>query len=384
MRNIQFLIFFSTVITVYSLLSWYIFSKGLHVFPAGSPARIYFKVIFLFLAASYIIARFLERIWLSPVSDVLTWIGSFWLAAFFYFLLIALIIDILRIANYMVPFFPDIFKTGVFRIWLFKGIVSMVAILLIAGFINSLLPRIKQLDLTINKKVEGLDNLKIVFVSDIHLGTIIGPRRTNSIVNKINALNPDLILLGGDVVDEDLAPVIRNNLGDSLLKLKARLGVIGITGNHEYIGGAEKAVNYLEAHGITMLRDSSLLVDDKFYIIGREDRDKPRFSGRNRKELEALLEVVDKTKPLILLDHQPFDLDIKESLEIDLTLSGHTHHGQMFPLNYITRAIYEVSWGYKKKGKTHVYVSSGVGGWGPPVRIGNRPEIVLINLHFAK
>ena len=383
MRNIQFLIFFSTVIAIYSLLCWYIYSKGLQVFPSGTQSRIYFKFIFFFLAASYIVARFLERIWLSTFSDILTWIGSFWLAAFFYFLMATLVIDIFRLANFIVPFFPEVFKTQGFRLWLFKGVVGLVIVLIITGFINSLLPRIKQLDITINKKVEGLDHVKIAFVSDIHLGTIIGPRRTNNIVNRINALNPDLILLGGDVVDEDLAPVIRNNLGDSLMKLKALLGVVGITGNHEYIGGAEKAVKYLEAHGITMLRDSSILIDDKFYIVGREDRDKPRFSGRNRKEIEQLLTGIDKTKPLILLDHQPFELDIKESLGIDLTLSGHTHHGQLWPLNYLTNAIYEVSWGYKKKGNTHVYVSSGVGGWGPPVRIGNRPEIVLINLHFA-
>jgi uncharacterized protein len=83
-----------------------------------------------------------------------------------------------------------------------------------------------------------------------------------------------------------------------------------------------------------------------------------------------------------LLDHQPFELDEKEKAGVDLTLSGHTHHGQLWPLNYLTQAIYEVSWGYKKKGNTHVYVSSGVGGWGPPVRIGNRPEIVLIHIRF--
>jgi predicted MPP superfamily phosphohydrolase len=383
MRNVQFVVFFTIVLSVYSLLCWLLYSRGMLIFPAGTQGRIYFRIIFFFLAASYIAARFLEKIWLSAFSDVLTWIGSFWLAAFFYFLMAALVIDILRLANFIVPFFPEIVNTQCFRLWLFKGVVGVVSVLLITGFINSLLPRIETLDITINKKVEGLDLVKIAFVSDIHMGTIIGPRRTNSIVNRINALNPDLILLGGDVVDEDLAPVIRNNLGDSLLKLKAPLGIIGITGNHEYIGGADKAVQYLEAHGIKMLRDTSILIDDKFFIIGREDRDRPRFSGRNRKDMEQLVANIDKSRPLILLDHQPFELDIKESLGIDLTLSGHTHHGQMLPLNYITKAIYEVSWGYKKKGNTHVYVSSGVGGWGPPVRIGNRPEIVLINLHFA-
>ena len=383
MRNIQFIIFFSIVIAIYSLLSFYIYSKGLQAFPSGSQVRVYYRLTFLFLASSYIIARFLERWWLSAVSDVFMWIGSFWLAAFFYFLLIAVTIDLVRLVNYIVPFIPKALTHSFeFRRMIFWSIISLVVIILLVGFVNALSPRIKKLDLAIDKKVEGVDTLTIVFASDIHLGTLVGPRRTNSIIKKINQLNPDLILLGGDIVDEDLAPVIRNNLGESLQKLRAPLGVLGITGNHEYIGGAEQAVKYLEAHGITMLRDSSLLVDDKYYIIGREDRDKPRFSGRNRKEIAQLLSGIDKTKPLILLDHQPFELDKKEKEGIDLTLSGHTHHGQMWPLNYLTRAIYEVSWGYKKKGNTHVYVSSGVGGWGPSVRIGNRPEIVLINLHF--
>jgi predicted MPP superfamily phosphohydrolase len=382
MRNIQFIIFFSTFITVYGLLSFYIYSKGLQVFPQGTAGRTYYKLIFIFLASSYLVARFLERIWLSAVSDVFMWIGSFWLAAFLYLLLIVVLIDLIRLINLALPVIPEISKTIFFRRILFWSIIGMVSLALLAGFINSLNPRIKKLDITIDKKIDGLQELKIAFASDIHLGTIIGPRRANTIVKKINGLNPDLILLGGDIVDEDLAPVIRNNLGDSLKKLKAPLGVIGITGNHEFIGGAESAVKYLEEHGVTMIRDTVIKMDDKFYIIGREDRDKRNFAGTNRKDIENLMQGLDQSLPIIMLDHQPFELDKKEKLGIDLTLSGHTHHGQMWPLNYITKAIYEVSWGYKKKGDTHVYVSSGVGGWGPPVRIGNRPEIVLINVMF--
>lgn len=382
MRNIQFIIFFSTVMTVYGLLSFYIYSKGLHVFPSGTPARTYYKIIFLLLTVSYIVARFLERIWLSSVSDVFTWIGSFWLAAFFYLLLIVIAIDMVRLVNYIIPFMPASAKSLEFKKIIFWSSVGLVSLLLLSGFINALIPRIKTLELSIDKKVEGMQEMNIAFASDIHLGTLIGPRRTNKIIQKINNLNPDLILLGGDIVDEDLGPVIRNNLGDSLRKLSAPFGVFGITGNHEYIGGAEAAVKYLSENGISMIRDTFNLVNDKFYIVGREDRDKPRFAGNGRKEMTEILNGIDHSKPIILLDHQPFELNEKEELRIDLTLSGHTHHGQMWPLNYITKAIYEVSWGYKRKGNTHVYVSSGVGGWGPPVRIGNRPEIVLIKLKF--
>lgn len=382
MRNIQFIIFFTIVIAVFSLLNFYIYSKGLQAFPAGSAIRSWYKWVFLFLAASYPVARFLERIWLSRVSDIFTWIGSFWLAAFFYFFLISLVIDLVRLVNLPFHFLPEI--TLQFKQAAFWSVCGVVSVLIVAGFINSLIPRVKELDLTIDKNAGEYKDLRIAFASDIHLGTVIGPRRANGFVNRINQLNADIILLGGDVVDEDLAPVIRNNIGDSLKKLSAPKGIYAITGNHEYIGGADPACNYLTEHGINVIRDSSVLIDGSFYLIGREDRDKPRFTGKNRKPVSDLMNGIDKALPLIMLDHQPFELDKKEESGIDLTLSGHTHHGQIWPLNYLTNAIYEVSWGYKKKGDTHVYVSSGYGGWGPPVRIGNRPEIVLINLHFVK
>ena len=300
MRNIQFIIFFSIVLTVYGLLSFYIYNKGLQVFPQGTTARTYYKIIFLFLSVSYIIARFLERIWLSTISDIFTWIGSFWLAAFFYLLLIVIAIDLVRLVNYIIPFIPESAKSLDFKKIIFWSTVGLVSFLLLAGFINALIPRIKTLELSIDKKVVGVKEISIAFASDIHLGTLIGPRRTNTIIEKINRLKPDLILLGGDIVDEDLGPVIRNNLGDSLKKLSAPLGVIGITGNHEYIGGAEPAVKYLEEHGIIMVRDTFLVIDNKIYIVGREDRDSPRFAGTGRKEMEEIMNGIDHSKPIIL------------------------------------------------------------------------------------
>ncbi|MCB0821787.1 MAG: metallophosphoesterase [Bacteroidales bacterium] len=382
MRNIQFLIFFGIVFAIFFSLSWYIYTRGIMAFPKGTSGRMWFNTVFIFLSLSYSAARFLERIWISSLSDVLTWIGSFWLAAFFYFLLIVIAIDLVRLVNYIFPFLPEYTSSLAFKKQLFTGVASLVGVVILAGYINSISPRVKKLDLVVNKKVEGLKELNIAFASDIHLGTLIGPRRTNQIVNKLNSLNADIILLGGDIVDEDLAPVIRNNLGDSLKKLHAPLGVYGITGNHEYIGGAEPAVKYLTENGITMIRDTSKLINGQFYIVGREDRDRPRFAGGGRKAIAEVMMGVDTSKPVILLDHQPFELDEKQKQGVDLTMSGHTHHGQMWPLNYITNAIFEVSWGYKQKGDTHVYVSCGVGGWGPPVRIGNRPEVIHIRLRF--
>jgi predicted MPP superfamily phosphohydrolase len=260
----------------------------------------------------------------------------------------------------------------------------VVFLVCLAGFINARMPRIKQLDLTIHKTVPGDPHLRIVMVSDIHLGTLIAKRRADYLTEKINSLHPDIILLAGDVVDEDLKPVIRRNLGENLRNLKSKLGVYAIPGNHEYIGGAPEAIKYLRDHAIIVLQDSTVFIDHRFYLAGRDDRDKPRFTGKPRKPIKEVMQDVDKNYPVIMMDHQPFRFDDVVAQGVDLQLSGHTHHGQLWPLNYITNAMYEVSWGYKLKGNTHFYVSSGFGSWGPPVRLGNRPEIVLINLTFKK
>ena len=167
-----------------------------------------------------------------------------------------------------------------------------------------------------------------------------------------------------------------------LKNLHAPLGVYAITGNHEYIGGAAEAVAYLTEYNIKFLSDTAEFLDNRFYLAGRDDRDKTRFTGKPRKSLADILKNANHSFPILLMDHQPFQLSIPEELGVDLQLSGHTHDGQIWPFNYITNAIYEVSWGYKKKGNTHIYVSCGYGTWGPPMRIGNHPEVVSITLHF--
>jgi uncharacterized protein len=214
-------------------------------------------------------------------------------------------------------------------------------------------------------------------VSDIHLGKIVGRFRFDQIVNKINQLKPDLVLLPGDLVDEDLEPVIKQNLGEALKAIRSHFGAFAVTGNHEYFGGVNEACSYIAAHGVSMLRDEAVKIDNSFFIVGREDR-----FNRNRKTLQALMASVDKSYPIILMDHQPFKLKEASDEGVDLQLSGHTHNGQLWPINYIVRAIYEVPWGYKKMGNTHYYISNGVGTWGPPIRTSGRPEIVQIHLNF--
>lgn len=382
MKKSSFLIFFSVVFSVYGLVNLYIFMTGLHAVP--SDFVLLYITLYLFLSLSYIIGRFLERRFLNAVSSLFVWIGSFWLAAMVYFLLFSVLLDILRIAAaiFGVELQTVYMDYGQLKLTVFIIIVAAVMVIVIAGFINARNPRIKKLDITIDKRAGNLEQLKIAVASDIHLGTIICRRRLEKIVKIINSMEADIVLLPGDVVDEDLGPVIKQNLGEVLRTIRSKYGVFAVTGNHEYIGGAEPAVKYLTEHGITELRDSYLKIADSFYVIGREDLSGKQFGGNWRKPLGEIMTGIDKNLPLIMMDHQPSKLAEAEREGIDLQLSGHTHHGQLWPFNFITKKIYEVSMGYKRKGKTHYYVSCGVGTWGPPVRTGNKPEIIEIALNF--
>ncbi len=384
MKTSAFLVFITIVLIVYGLVNSYIFVRGLQAIPIGSAWRPWYIAGFWCIASTFILARFMERAYPGGFTGVVTWIGSFWLAFMLYFILIAIFIDLARAINYFLHIIPQSFyvdyqKT---KVILLLSTLALVSIIVVIGFINARTPVIRKLELHIGKVVNGDKSLNIVMASDIHLGTIIAKRKANRLVASINELHPDIVLFAGDVVDEDLAPVINNNLGVNLLQIRSKLGVYAITGNHEYIGGVEPAVKYLREHGVTMLRDTAIFIGERFYLVGREDRDRSRFSGKNRKELAELMQLVSPGYPVILLDHQPFNLEHSVEQGIDLQLSGHTHHGQLWPFNHITNAIYEISCGYKLIGNTHFYVSTGFGTWGPPVRLGNRPEIVQIKLTF--
>jgi len=384
MRAIGYIIFFLIFFSIYGSVNYYIFVRGSQAIPPGPGWRRAYLAVFLVLSLSIVAGRLLERAWMSPASEALVWIGSFWLGAVVYFFLAVLALDLVRLADLIQPFYPAWLRAhyqGAKQV-LALGVTGAVIVTIIAGYVNASSPRVKHLELKIPKKADGVRSMSIALASDIHLGTIIGSRRIRQIVEKINALDADLVLLPGDIVDEDIGAVIRENLGEALKSIRSKHGVVAVTGNHEYIGGVDAACDYLGKHGVTMLRDGILRVNGGVYLVGREDRSADRTPVMKRMPLKQLMAGVDRRYPVILLDHQPFRLEEGASNGADLQVSGHTHHGQLWPFNHITSAIYEVSWGYKQIGQTHVYVSSGVGTWGPPMRIGNHPEILHITLTF--
>lgn len=382
MKLTSMAIFLTIVLTIYTLVNWYIFSRTSPIFVGSSVKTFSLRLILWIIILAYPVARILERFIGSGFTTFFVKAGSFWLGAMLYLVLLFLLIDIARGINHLIPFasFLNFKSNPESRLMVIKIVYIIMSIVLIAGYINAHIPRINHFTLNFGKSLGKYEKIRLVAVSDIHLGTLISKNRLNYLVDKINEQNPDIVLFAGDVFDEDIAPVVNNGLGKYFEQIKSPLGVFAITGNHEFFGGVEQKVNYLKAHGVKVLRDSTVLIDDSFFLVGRDDRQTNYSTGKKRLEITDLLYKVDKSKPIILLDHQPFNLNITADNGVDLQISGHTHHGQLWPFNYITNAIYELSSGYKKIGNTNFIVSNGYGTWGPPIRLGNRPEILVVDI----
>ena len=381
MRSISFLIFFSIVLLIYSSVNYYLFVRGLQAFSLNPSLKRWYIPIFWTVAASFIAGSILERTLSSAAGEWIYRIGSFWLAMMLYLIIAIVLIDLVRAFNYFFHFLPAFSSAMKFRLGLI--VLSIASTIVIAGHINALWINVKEIPLTIHKKVTGSSEVKILMASDIHLGALIGERREKRLLDIVREQKPDLVLLCGDLVDGEIAPVLRKNLGRHIQEINTPLGVYAILGNHEYIGGIDKTLPYLKSINIKVLIDETVTLPDGIQLVGRNDHSSGR--GPNaQKPLTELLAGIDPSKPVIVMNHQPFNLQEATDANVDLHLSGHTHNGQLWPFNYLTEAIFELSWGYLKKGNSNFYVSSGFGSWGPSVRTGNRPEVVVFKLKFEE
>jgi len=326
----------------------------------------------------FVISRIILLSDITFQSKFISEIGGIWFAAVLYFLIIALFINLLEFSDKFFHFLPDF---GIFKFKILLSIIGLVFCLLIIGFINARTPRIKALNLEINKK-SALGNLKIAMVSDVHFGTIIGYMEIKKMLEKIEKEKPDIFFIVGDLTDEGVTKEFVNKIKPLFDNFQPRYGKFAILGNHEYLNKIERTLPIFHQLNITLIRDSVINFVDEFVVLGRDDKSKLSALGVDRKSLNELQKGVDYNLPVILMDHQPYALDETAKYPIDLQLSGHTHLGQMFPLNFLTMSTFEVSWGFLKKWNTNFYISSGFGTWGPRIRLGNTPEIVIINLSF--
>lgn len=256
--------------------------------------------------------------------------------------------------------------------------LGLVVFFLAYGTYNAYSPIVQNYDIKIEKGTSTITHLDIAMAADTHFGLLSGKDHAERLVREINALHPDIILLPGDLFDDDIQPFLDQRIDQILSKLQAPYGVYASLGNHDrHDGTMQELIETLENSGINILYDEIVDIQGQFTLIGRKDR-----IDSERLPLSSLMNDVNLSKPTILLDHQPYELDIAQQEGIDLMVSGHTHGGQVFPGNLITGAIYENDRGHLQKEQMHTIVTSGFGFWGPPIRIGTRSEIVMIHIEF--
>ena len=352
-------------ISLYLAGNIYIFYRGAQALSSQSfGVKVLLSVLFWSGALSFFVS-FLGRNVKFPIALAHTFyeVGSSWLVFTLYMVTCLLLFDLFKLFNIT-------FKYSFY-------LSSLLTICLLSyGYYNYRHPQTKVFNIVINKPiVHNQQPLKVVAVSDVHLGNGTGKGQLKRYVEMINAQHPDLILIGGDLIDNSVIPLYAERMQEELSQLKAPLGIYMVPGNHESFSDIHKCKTFLQETPIQMLRDTVVPLPNNIQLVGRDDR-----TNKSRLSLQALTKKIDPSKPVILLDHQPYDLSETEKNGIDLQFSGHTHRGQIWPISLITDYLFDQSYGYRQWGNSHIYVSSGLSLWGPPFRIGTNSEMVIFNI----
>lgn len=348
-----------------SYTSWHVW----HVLPLGNAWRWVVVVvgILLFLSMFLNIGGAIDRMPMR-LATVCYEIGNSAIFVLLYLAMVFIVLDVARLLH-LLPH-QALYSNAYTSI----GIVVFMVAVFAYGNIHYYNKVRQPLTLQSNKPSKERQ-LRIVMMSDLHVGYHNDAKELARWVDMVNAEKPDLVLIGGDIIDMSLRPLKEEGMAKEFHRIEAP--IYACLGNHEYFSGEPQAQQFYKDAGITLLRDSVANVGDNLCIIGRDDR-----TNTHRKNLKELMKGVDNNRYTILLDHQPYSLEQAEQAGIDFQFSGHTHHGQVFPINLITDAIYECAFGSHQRGRTHYYVSSGIGIWGGKFRIGTRSEYVVATISF--
>ena len=318
-------------------------------------------VFVLWMASLFVGYAINDRIPMGAAS-VLYEVGNTWLIAFLYLLLVFIVADVASLCHLLPKTFLKDSIAGL------GTVVGIMAVVLTFGGIHYHHKYREVQTITTSKPLEK--TLTLVLASDLHVGYHNRKPELARWVDLINAEKPDLVLFGGDVIDLSLRPVMEGNFAEEFHRVEAPM--MAVLGNHEFYSDVERAEQFFKDAGILLLRDSVAHFNG-VDVIGRNDRTSPE-----RADLADLAKGLDGFT--IVLDHQPYHLEEAEQAGIDFQFSGHTHRGQVWPLSWITDAMYEKAWGHHQRGNTLYYVSSGLGIWGAKIRVGTRSEYLVLHI----
>lgn len=378
---------FLFIFAMYAATNYYIARKIFkwlqHIF--SHINGIIYGVIYSLCALSIIINLLLSSSAMTTDSNIVNFIGQFgdyWMGIYFYLFLLLILSDVILLISKWIKVLPSPIPARV--ILHTRSIVLILVIGLVSyGIYNANHLKEATYPLQIHKNT-SLDQLNIVLISDLHLGYVNDVKFIEDVVDRINGLQPDIVLMTGDIFNGNYYALSNPSKGIELLStIQSTYGVYACLGNHDAGRSYDEIVNFIDKSNIKLLNDEHVVIDNQFVVVGRRDSSPIGNQGNPRAITSEVMSDIDTNLPVIVMDHQPTNR-IEYTDDVDLILSGHTHQGQVFPANLITNAMFTVDYGHYQKNSNspHVIVTSGAGTWGPPLRIGTNSEIAQIKVDF--
>lgn len=377
--RLQFLAFVLTAVTVYGSVHAYVWWRTAQQLRLRGGAAVAVAVLFALLVA----APFLGRMHRdgSPALAALELVAFVWMACVFYLFCLNLAADGWNLAAALLRrAAPGGAVPHLGGPWLFRGICAATAAILAWSALEAQAIRTVRLTVPTAKLPPGSPPIRVVQISDLHLGLLAGPRRLEGFLRRVRAAEPHLLVATGDVLDavgDRLAP-----LAAALREIEPPLGKYAVTGNHEYYSGIAGAVAFLEGAGFRVLRDAAVVIDGRVLLAGREYQPPRGFPGAPApRPLDRVLGDRGAGLFTVLAKHVPLGFaEEAVPLGVDLQLSGHTHDGQLFPFRWLVRLSFPRTAGLFRSGESLLYVSRGTGTWGPPLRFLAPPEVTVFTI----
>jgi uncharacterized protein len=369
---------FHTLLTLaYTIPGIYLFIRIWQIF-IPKRRRVLYIGIFLFIFAIFPLSNFIGESGGGILAKILAEASNYLLPFFLYVFLLVLLTDLLLLINKAIRVVSkEVVRDREKMAKVFYAIILLALAIVTAGIINFNTIRRSEYSIYVPGRSSQLRVLKIAYVSDFHLQDDVPVRFVDRFVKEIADIKPDLMIFGGDIVEGDREGEKMTEFEMLLSNIDTKFGVYGVLGNHEHYSRRDQG-SFFRRAGIEILTDTVITIDHLFALAGRNDN----HTG-NRMSAKNLVSTAPDSLPLIMADHRPTEIDLISQTKTDIVLSGHTHHGQLFPINLITGWIYRLSYGYLKIDNTHFFVSSGIRLWGFPVRTAARSEIVVVNVKFG-
>lgn len=387
------------LLNIYVLRWGYLWIGNCHHLFQSRIFRIILTVIYTLIALTPLTGFLIRKP--AFLHRILKITSNYFLGIFMYILMVLFSIDIVRL----------ILKYAVHASWIQSRIVfaavgacciCIVIIISFSGIYHAKHIKVTPYKITVDKSAPDMDSLKIVLLADTHFGYNSGAVHAQEIVDKINEQNPDLVCIAGDIFDNEYDAVREpEKISEILRTIRSKYGVYACWGNHDLnepiLAGFTfkhkkedskqlkdpRMKRFLQNSNIQLLEDEAVLIDNSFYVVGRKDASLIEKIEEKRKTPAQLTQKLDKDKTIIVIDHQPKELQDIADAGVDLDFCGHTHDGQTFPGNFTVKFLWENPCGYLQKGSMHNIVTSGSGVWGPAMRVGSDSEICTINLIFS-